>query len=62
MLEDQAYGFEEKAIGIFTINADRANRGVQDQWVKASMDQLTKLYPARYAKSERHADVIEKLH
>jgi len=61
MLEDQAYGFEEKAIEIFTINADRANHGVQDKWVKASMDQLTKLYPARYAKSERHADVIEKL-
>ena len=59
MLEEQAFGFEEKAIEIYTDNANRVNDGIYDEWVRRSMDRLAKLFPARYGKVEQHANVIE---
>ncbi len=52
LLEEQAFPFEEKAIGLHERNARRAVEGVYDQWVKRSYAALAELLPARYARSE----------
>jgi hypothetical protein len=53
LLEEQAYPFEEKSIGIHEVNAARTAQGVYDQWVKKSLDKLKKLKPNQYLKAER---------
>jgi len=53
LLEEQAFPFEEKAIAIHEINAQRAAAGIYDQWVKNSYDALRELEPVRYGKVER---------
>ncbi len=52
LLEDQAYPFEEKAISIHELNANRIHDGVYDDSVRKSMDALAQLMPARYGKTE----------
>jgi TolA-binding protein len=61
LLEEQAFPFEEKAIELFTSNADRAAGGVYDEWVKKSFQRLATLMPGRYAKEERSEDVVTAL-
>lgn len=53
LLEEQAYPFEEKAIGIHEANAQRSWTGVYDEWTRNSFDALKKLLPARYDKPEQ---------
>ena len=53
LLEEQAYPFEEKAIEVHEVNAQRTQEGVYDDWVKKSFSALTKLSPVRYAKVEK---------
>jgi outer membrane protein assembly factor BamD (BamD/ComL family) len=53
LLEEQAFPFEEKAIEIHETNARRVANDVYDEWVKKSFEQLRKLRPIRYAKSEK---------
>jgi tetratricopeptide (TPR) repeat protein len=53
LLEEQAYPFEEKAIAVHEVNAQRSFDGVYDDWVKKSFTALTKLNPVRYAKVEK---------
>jgi tetratricopeptide (TPR) repeat protein len=55
LLEEQAFPFEEKAIEIHEINAQRAASGIYDQWVKSSFEALRELKPVRYGKTE-HGD------
>lgn len=62
LLEEQAYPFEEKAIDLYRVNANRAPDGVYDEWVQKSFDRLAGLMPARYAKSERIEDVVTSLY
>jgi tetratricopeptide (TPR) repeat protein len=52
LLEEQAYPFEEKAIGIHESNVHRAADGIYDQWVRRSFDALAEMKPARYRRSE----------
>ncbi len=52
LLEEQAFPFEEKAIELHEANAQRAKEGVYDQWVQRSFDELAKLVPGRYARTE----------
>jgi tetratricopeptide (TPR) repeat protein len=52
LLEEQAFPFEEKAIGLHERNARRAAEGVYDDWVKRSYASLAELLPARYARAE----------
>jgi tetratricopeptide (TPR) repeat protein len=61
LLEDQAFPFEEKAIKIHEQNASRAFEGIYDRWVKESFAALTKLEPARYAKYEKGAMLINEI-
>ena len=53
LLEEQAYPFEEKAIGIHEMNAQRAASGTWDEWVIGSYAALAKMKPARYQRQER---------
>jgi len=62
LLEEQAFPFEEKAIDLYTANANRAPNGVYDEWVQRSFEQLARLMPARYAKEERSEDVVTTLY
>ncbi len=55
LLEEQAFPFEEKAIGIHERNARLAAEGVYDESVQASFAALAELKPARYARVERDA-------
>ena len=57
LLEEQAYPFEEKAIDLYRVNADRVADGVYDEWVRASFARLSVMVPARYARTERSDDV-----
>ncbi|MGB5102546.1 MAG: tetratricopeptide repeat protein [Steroidobacteraceae bacterium] len=52
LLEEQAFPFEEKAIGIHEKNARLATQGVFDQWVQRSFVALAEMMPGRYARSE----------
>jgi tetratricopeptide (TPR) repeat protein len=62
LLEEQIYPFEEKAIELYMVNADRAPDGVYDEWVQKSFDRLASLMPARYSKAERGEDVVTTLY
>jgi len=61
MLEEQAYPFEEKAIGLHEVNLQRIPGGVYDQWVRRSIEALGKLRPVRYAKAEKSEVVIDAI-
>ena len=52
LLEEQAFPFEEKAIGIHDRNARRAAEGIWDEWVQKSYADLAAMKPARYARLE----------
>lgn len=56
LLEEQAFPFEEKAIGIHERNARLAAQGVYDEWVQKSYAELAQLKPARYARTEAAPD------
>jgi len=56
LLEEQAFPFEEKAIGLHERNARLASQGVYDEWVRRSFADLVQLLPARYAREERFAE------
>jgi hypothetical protein len=58
LLEEQAFPFEEKAIDLYRVNAERVGDGVYDQWVRASYARLAVMVPARWSRSERSEDVI----
>jgi tetratricopeptide (TPR) repeat protein len=51
-LDEQAFPFEEKAIGVHEKNMDLLRAGVFDEWTKRSLEKLTELVPGRYAKQE----------
>ncbi|MCW8880615.1 MAG: tetratricopeptide repeat protein [Kangiellaceae bacterium] len=53
LLEDQALPFEDKAIGFYEVNALRTANKIYDDSVKSSINELRKLKPAQYDKSER---------
>lgn len=61
LLEEQAFPFEEEAITAHEINTQRTAQGIYDEWVKKSFDELAKLLPVRYAKTEKSEDVISEL-
>ena len=61
LLEEQAFPFEEKAIGLHEINAKRSAQGVYDEWVRRSFDALRTLKPGRYARAERVEGVIDAI-
>lgn len=61
LLEEQAFPFEEKAIQIHQANVQRSTKGIYDQWVKRSFEELAKLLPARYKKPESVLEVSNEI-
>lgn len=59
LLEEQALPFEDKAIGLYTINANLVQQDIYDDWVKKSIHALSILQPGRYAKKEQAEDYVE---
>ncbi len=53
LLEEQAFPFEEKAIKLHELNANRAAQGLYDEGVRQSFAALRTLQPARFAKTEK---------
>ncbi len=53
LLEEQAFPFEEKAIGLHETNARRSSQGLYDEWVKKSFAALGTLKAGRWGKVER---------
>jgi tetratricopeptide (TPR) repeat protein len=51
-LEENAFPFEEKAIGIHEKNMELIRSGIYNDWIEKSLAKLAQLMPARYAKSE----------
>jgi len=51
-LDEQAFPFEEKAIGVHEKNMEMLRTGIFNDWTKKSLERLTELMPGRYAKAE----------
>ncbi|MCK5481894.1 MAG: hypothetical protein KAJ06_12130, partial [Gammaproteobacteria bacterium] len=62
LLEDQAWPFEEQAIALHKTNLERIRSGTWNPWVEKSLQQLSSLVPAHYAKLERSTPYVETLH
>jgi len=62
LLEEQAFPLEEKAIEIHATNLARIKDGIYNKWIKSSLKQLSKLLPARYAKSEHIEQYTNAVH
>lgn len=62
LLEDQSFPFEEKSIKLHSANVDQIRTGIYDKWVKASLDKLRKVEPARYAKDEKVLPYVESIY
>jgi len=60
-LEDQAYPFEDKAIEVHKKNIELLYAGFYNSWVEKSIGKLAKLYPAEFARSEKHAGFIDTI-
>jgi len=61
LLEEQAFPFEEEAIGLHETNAARTTEGIYDEWVRKSFSALVELLPGRYAKAEMGETVVEAI-
>ena len=61
LLEELAYPFEEKAIELYSSNAQRAWQGLYDEWIKKSFAALATLEPAKFGKTEQQPEVIYAL-
>ena len=61
LLEEQAFPFEEEAIDVHEVNAQRTADGVYDEWIRASLAALADLLPVRYAKTEIGEQIVTAL-
>jgi len=62
LLEEQAYPFEDQAIGLHEINMRRAWAGTYDDWVRRSFSELKRLMPGRFDKSESEVAYAHAIH
>ena len=58
VIEEQAYPFEEKAISVHEKNMELLDVGIYNKWIDRSIEKLSVLLPARYAKTEQASAVI----
>lgn len=52
VIEEEAFPFEERAIGVHEKNFELLASGTYNSWVQKSLDRLAVLMPGRYAKKE----------
>lgn len=62
LLEEQAFPFEEQAIGLHEINMRRSWDGLWDDWIAKSFTELGRLMPARFDKPEVEVAYVESIH
>jgi hypothetical protein len=62
LLEEQAFPFEEQAIGLHEINMRRSWEGLWDNWIEQSFAELGRLMPARFDKPELEVAYVESIH
>lgn len=60
-LEEQVYLFEEKAINVHEKNTELLDAGIYDPWIVKSINRLTELFPARYAKQEQNSGYMKSM-
>jgi len=60
-LDEEAFPFEEKAIGVHEKNMELLRAGVFNSWTEKSLAKLAELMPGRYAKHEKSSDFIAAL-
>lgn len=52
VIEEEAFPFEERAIGVHEENFELLAGGIYNPWVQKSLDRLALMMPGRYAKNE----------
>jgi tetratricopeptide (TPR) repeat protein len=57
-LDEEAFPFEEKAIGVHEKNIELMQAGVFNEWTEKSLGKLTTLMPGRYARQEASSGFI----
>ena len=60
LLEDQAFPFEDKAIEFFETNIARSKDGIYNEWLSKSRDNLSALFPVRYARKPKISGYIQQ--
>ena len=60
-LDEEAFPFEEKSIGLHEKNLELMRRGVYGAWTEKSLARLAALNPGRYAKSEISSGFVGSL-
>src|SRR5688572_17298572 len=60
-LDEEAFPFEEKAIGVHEKNVELLQTGVLNEWTEKSLGKLTVLMPGRYAKNESHSAFVSAI-
>ena len=58
VIEEEAFPFEERAIGVHEENVSLLAVGVYNAWVQSSLDRLAVLMPGRYAKYEASSGFV----
>jgi tetratricopeptide (TPR) repeat protein len=58
VLDEEAFPFEEKAIGLHEENLELLQAGVFNAWTEKSLGKLAELVPGRYAKNEMSCDLL----
>lgn len=61
-LEEQVFMFEEKAINVYEKNTELLDMGIHDIWIEKSIDRLSTLFPAQYAKQEQKSGYLKSLY
>jgi len=61
VLEEEAFPFEEKSIGVHQKNLELMASGVYNEWVDKSIGRLAELMPGRYAKFETSTGWVDSL-
>lgn len=62
LLEEQATPFEDKALGLYTANANLAKQAIYDESVRKSFAALAKLSPGRYNKHEQPEPFVDVIY
>ncbi|HEY8123101.1 MAG TPA: tetratricopeptide repeat protein [Myxococcota bacterium] len=60
-IEQEAFAFEEKAIGVHEKNVELIRVGVWNAWIEKSLAQLAALVPGRYARSEHSSGFLASM-
>lgn len=61
VLDEEAFPFEEKAIGVHEKNLELVRAGVFNTWTEKSLARLAELMPGRYAKKEASSGFLTSI-